>query len=58
MRWIEVYLLGTFLYGVSLKVLFKYKYKYYAERISRNNNDVGTQQITCPVGLRRLMFSR
>ena len=42
MRWIEVYLLGTFLCGVNLKVLFKYKYKYYVERISRNNNDVGT----------------
>ena len=54
MRWIEVYLLGTFIYLVNLRVLFKYKYKYYVERISRNNNDVGTQQITSSVGLRRL----
>ena len=54
MRWIEVYLLGTFIYSVNLRVLFKYKYKYYVERISRNNNDVGTQQITSSVGLRRL----
>ena len=54
MRWIKVYLLGTFLYLVNLKVLFKYKQEYYVERISRDSNYVGTQWIASSVGLRRL----